>query len=237
MVKQTLPPDTPLCVWLGPQDGYYFAHGQNSTENWLVRVTPNGASVQRATALQVTQAMGEYLRKGYTRTRASMYFDPVRQKLAYTHPDISWGGRSWILAAQPPSLPQSAELVADMLSKVPEATLTRQEIGAWEQRQQNNTKYLVAFNDDPAFALALATQALRQGWIMRSHPDLGPPPREPIETAHAAWDEWLGQTFKKERIVDVRLALGLHSVPAITIDVTPSPVGEVVGDDSFIGMF
>lgn len=191
--------------------GGKFAIGETADKDTVVieMGTPeNGAHIKKTTRVLAIRTMGEKLKRGYVRGRASMYFDPVEQVFTYCHPDLYWGGKKWVLASNPPSLAQGIEAITRAMSNVDPALISQVEINAWAARQTANAAYIVAFDDLPVWSLVVAETALQSGWPVRSNPQLKGAPKLLPSTNPIAWIEWLTHTFDTKKVREAQTLLG-----------------------------
>ena len=152
--------------------------------------------------------MGEKLRAGFIKARSSMYFDHQTQTFTHVHPDLHWGGKSWVLAATPKSLGDGIDAVSGAMSSCSSALISKAEIKAWAERQLINASYVVAFDDMPAWSLLVAETAMTRGWFVRPNPCYpGAPDGTPSMNPNG-WGEWLKQVFETEPIRQAQAHLG-----------------------------
>lgn len=198
-------------VFQHPESGAFFAFGELPDKSAFVVEKNSRDTVPVArplTTLAAMRLMGEKLRRGYQRGKSTMYFDPVEQVFTHVHPDLSWGGKSWLLAARSPTVQAGIDAVVAEMRRLPESVVLPIEVDAWAQRQINNAAYIVAFNDLPVWSLVLAETSLKEGWTVRANPHLAGAPALLPSMNPLQWDEWLQQLFDLKLVQSTRAELG-----------------------------
>ena len=198
-------------VFQNPLSKSVYAFGELPDKSTIVleRNSDKGDAVLRYLPIvSAMQLMGKKLRQGYLRGKSTMYFDAAEQAFTHVHPDLSWGGKNWLLAAKAPTVQQGIDAVVAAIRKAPSSVIHPVEIDAWALRQQNNAAYIVAFNDLPVWSLILTETSLKEGWPVRANSHLSGAPSllpsmNPIE-----WDEWLQQVFELDLVQRTRVELG-----------------------------
>lgn len=164
----------------------------------------------------IAPKLGTLLRKGYVVDPSLVFWDKRSGAFSRAHPDLASGGVNWVLSAEPPKLLEGVDLVTErMLACAGVHLLLPVEILAWKDRQIQNENLIVAFRDVPAWALLLGELAMKNGWLIRSHPSLGLMPREMPSRNPQEWDIWLAQSFPAEEVTSTRIKLGLSIVRAL----------------------
>lgn len=174
------------------------------------------AEAVRVTLPNAVTILGKRVRGGYTRASGRMFFNERSRTFTLIHPDVDWKGLKWLLAATPPSIAEASQVVANILKTMPAAAITSEEIEQWLQRQRNNVKHVVAFDDHSAWALALAEAALDNGWGLRASPEMGGVPDAPPSIAPSLWAQWLSKSFKVNQVKDAQANLGWTAEAFIT---------------------
>lgn len=192
-------------------NGACFAIGEAADKSTLVieRVSPMGeVTIKQTTKVAAVSAMGQKLRRGFSRYVVPMYFDSVQKEFSHVHTDLNWGGRLWVLASNPPVLEEGIEAVAKALQTVDPTQISQEEVVAWSVRQRQNNAYMVAFNDLPLWSLVVAQTAMQHGWPVRANPQMKGAPAHLPSTNPAEWGEWLQQTFDAKPVQSAITALG-----------------------------
>lgn len=179
--------------------------------------TASSLKIKCVTSLTALQLMASKLKSGYSRSKSSTYFDETAQSFTQLHPDMSWGGKDWILAVTPPSVQEGIDAVVLAMRQVPSNIISAVEIDAWAERQKSNKSQIIAFNDLPVWSLIVAETSLKEGWTFSSNTHLTGvpsllPSMNPIE-----WDEWLQQVFNLKLVQRSRAAIGF------TVDLIHKP--------------
>jgi hypothetical protein len=164
-------------------------------------------TIRWVTRLQAAQAVADKLRRGYER-RPAMYCDQVEQTFTAMHPDLSWGRKDWIVAAQPPSVALGIGEVVQAMQTLPGSVIDPVEVQAWAARQEQNAAYIVAFRDLPVWSLVLAETALKGGWPVRANPEMASAPALLPSMNPLEWDQWLQSVFDLKLIQRTRAELG-----------------------------
>lgn len=172
----------------------------------------NGSSrskCQEVSADRLAGLLSQKLRDGFV-ANGPRYFDAIGGQFTLIHPELSWGGEEWILAAEPGDTRTGVALVVKSMERVAPDRISRVEIEAWAKRNHKNDTFLVAFTDMPIWSLALAHVAMLQGWVMRANPIMkGDTPGQPPDANPVCWDHWLSQQWPESKVRHARQALGL----------------------------
>lgn len=197
-------------VFTNPLTHASFAIGETSDRTTVTLLTANDGKPQiKATSkVAAIRELSECLKRGYIRAGGSLYFDQVDGAFTSVHPDLSWGGKHWVLASNPPSLTRGIEEVLVSMRRMERKLITPSEVDAWAKRQASNIAYLVAFDDLPVWSLAIAETALQRGWPVRANPCMRGAPALLPSTNAPAWDEWLQQKFDVKLVREARRHLG-----------------------------
>ncbi len=206
------------------ESGRLFGMGNQGDDVIVVDGPQGGASVSRMTLAKAVGILGVRVRNGYSRAAGRMFFNERSGTFTFVHPDVDWKGLKWLLAAIPPSIEDAAHSVAALVHTMPAEAITAEEIDQWIARQGNNVRHLVAFNDHPAWPLALAQAALLNGWSLRAAHDLGAAPDAPPSIAPIAWAQWLSSSFTLGLVKDAQATLGWTTEAFITSG-SPAPSG------------
>jgi hypothetical protein len=199
--------DTLFAVYLregGTTGCHEFAIGERGTCVVVIDCSRTCASrVTEADLPTAVSMLAGKLKQGYRRSPQRMYFNPRSGGFTLIHPDLDWKGVNWLLAAVPRStFEEAADQVGELVSTLGADLILPEEVSAWRTRQQLNAIHLVAFDDHPAWSLALAQLAHEQGWLLRASsnqkaacPDV-PPSLSPRE-----WTAWLSTAFDRKVIL------------------------------------
>lgn len=198
-------------VFQNPDTESIFAFGELPDLSSVV-VEKNGRDGGFALRPLTTSAamilMGAKLRRGFSKKKSPMYFDAIEGVFTHIHPDLSWGGTSWLLAARPPTVQMGIDVIVAEMSRVPASVILPVEIDAWALRQKNNATYIVAFNDLPVWSLVLAETSLKEGWVVRANSHLAGAPSLLPSMNPLEWDAWLQQEFDLKLIQRTRANIG-----------------------------
>jgi hypothetical protein len=181
-----------------------FAIGERGASVVVVDCSSAGASrVMEADLPTAVSRLARKLKQGYRRLPQRMYFNVRSGGFTVIHPDLDWKGVNWLLAAVPrTTFGEAAGQVADRVSTLGADLILPEEIGAWLARQQMNAVHLVAFDDHPAWSLAIAQLAHEQGWLLRASPDQKAAcPDVPPSLSPREWTTWLSTAFDRKAIL------------------------------------
>lgn len=197
-------------VFINPDSQAALAVGELEDRSSVVVEGTQGKSLSLRTVTKLTamRLVGEKLRKGFCRAKSTMYFDPNEMKFTCVHPDLSWGGRSWLLAARPPTVKEGVEAVVAQMRRVSGKVILPVEIDAWASRQEINAAYIVAFTDLPVWSLVLAETSLSKGWLVRANSHLPSAPSLLPSMNPLDWDSWLKEEFDLKLVQRTRVELG-----------------------------
>lgn len=215
--------DTLFTVFRQPDTNNAYAVGQSDGKCLQVEVTSKGYSVSdKALSVAVTKISAN-LRRGYSQIDRPMYFNERSGEFTLIHPDLSWKGLDWVLAAVVPDLTVASGIVGEMLLTLPSRIIFPEEVQAWQAQQSKNAAHVVAFNDMPIWSLVLAQAAMDNGWALRASGAMGSLPFMPPSISPTDWAKWLSPAFTERSIADAQRALGWTVGALLIADQTLTP--------------
>lgn len=210
--------DTLFEVFRNQGSGRVFAMGSQGDDVIVIDGAERNPSVSTLTLSRAVSILGQRVRSGYSRESGRMFFNERSCSFTLVHPDVDWKGLKWLLAATPGSIQTACEVVASIVKRMPETAISPEEIDQWVGRQAHNVKHVVAFDDHPAWPLALAQAALDNGWGLRASTEIGGVPDAPPSVAPSLWAQWLSRRFTVTNIQTAQASLGWTAEAFITSD-------------------
>lgn len=210
--------DTLFTVYQQADTGHVYALGQSHGKYFQVEKTAKGFVVSEKAFSAAVTKIAANLRRGYFQTVSPMYFNERSGEFTRIHPDLSWKGLGWVLAAVVTDVAAASNTVAEMLKTLPTSVIRAEEVVAWQTQQSRNAAHVVAFEDMPIWGLVLAQAAMDHGWALRSSGAMGSMPDLPPSISPIEWANWLSPAFTDRSIADAQRALGWTVGALLTAD-------------------
>ena len=200
--------EAPFELYRLERSGALFGLSQFGDDVKLVDMEGGSYKVTKVSFESGVKRLALRLKAGYVKTGDRMYFNERESTFSYTHPDLVWKGLRWVLAAVPPDLGVAVGLLKRIGLSLPASAIFPEEIEAWGERQFRNARHVVAYNDHPVWALAIAQASLDHGWLLRASPEHGELPSSPPSISPNVWGIWLKKQFSETSVQDAQRALG-----------------------------
>jgi len=214
--------DTLFTVYAKEDANRFFGIAQRGAKGIVIDGEPGAFKVRTAQWLTAVGEISKRLRQGFSPTGGAWFYNPRSLRFTRIHPDMDWKGAQVVLLSRQPDLPAAVDLVATAVRATPATCITGEEIVAWQQQQLRNVAHVVAFDDHPAWALALAELVYAKGWDWRVGPKLSAPPSKRPSQSPWEWAGWLQQRFDPKAIQQAQTGFG-WTVDAQLISDSASP--------------
>lgn len=152
------------------------------------------------------------IRKNFRQVASNWYFDAERGDFEPLHPDfqsVQKAGEQYVLYAdvsEHGEVDQAVALVDQFVSELKLRNMPRHVLRDQLREMDKADAYLIASNDHPLWAIAIAELAHRNQWMLTgSRPDM---PTRPPSVDSIGWALWLDTFFAQETSRDVLAQLG-----------------------------
>jgi hypothetical protein len=210
--------DLLFTVYALQDDAKYLGVGRCGDDAFLIEGPSGAMKVRKVRWADVVAAIALRSRQGYRPLDGGWFFNPQSQSFTVVHSDLQWQGAKVVLMSRQETVAASAELLAAIVRSTPTRCIRGEEVNGWLDQQRRNAAHVVAFDDHPVWALALAEMVLTKGWDWRVGPQLtAPPPKRP-SLAPTEWMQWLSQRFQPKAVYEAQAGLGWTAEALINSD-------------------